>query len=196
MIPIKKGCWGESNYSNSCTNPTVTINIANVHLRPPVELDGSAWLDTARKTEPIRINEVKELIQSTAASVTSQLATIGIESEQSTLTIIAGDFNEGDNAGSLSYLVSLGYTDALQQYVPRRKETHTWPFIKNLWTLRKRLDHILWHNGPLTATCNDQKRMGYNVELKCISCGVITGYENGASDHQPVLARFAFVKKV
>ena len=26
--------------------------------------------------------------------------------------------------------------------------------------------------------------------LRCVGCGVITGYEMGASDHQPVLSRF------
>lgn len=181
----------ESEVSFSNNNPIVTINIANVHLRPPVELDGSAWLDTARKTEPIRMNEVKELVQRSRASIMTGLLT---KTEKPPLNIIAGDFNEVDNAGSLTYLTSLGYVDALQQYVPRSKETHTWPFMRNLWTLRKRLDHVLWHDGPLTATINKDEEVECFVKLQCVKCGVVTGYEDGASDHQPVLARFAFVK--
>lgn len=108
----------QSRHTVGETERVVTINIANVHLRPPVELDGSAWLDTARKTEPIRINEVKELIQRAASTKPG-----GILRNDLPVDIIAGDFNEGDNAGALSYLNSLGYIDALQQHVPRSKET-------------------------------------------------------------------------
>ena len=87
---------------------------------------------------------------------------------------------------------SLGYKDALH-HVPRRKETHTWPF-GNMLTLRKRLDHLLWSNtSPLTSTIDDDDD-DIKLKLKCLHCGVLTGYEEGASDHQPVLARFAIVK--
>ena len=124
--------------SLSPSSHEATIHIANVHLRPPVNLDGSAQLDTARKTEPIRVKEAKELVkqytnQSDATNFT----------KQPPLDIIGGDFNENHNRGGLDYLQSLGYKDALHQ-VPRRKETHTWPFGKML-TPRKRLDHILWN---------------------------------------------------
>ncbi len=40
-----------SSSSRSNDDIPVAITIANVHLRPPVNLDGSALLDTARKTE-------------------------------------------------------------------------------------------------------------------------------------------------
>lgn len=176
----------QSRHTVGETERVVTINIANVHLRPPVELDGSAWLDTARKTEPIRINEVKELIQRAASTKPG-----GILRNDLPVDIIAGDFNEGDNAGALSYLNSLGYIDALQQHVPRSKETHTWPFMNNMWTLRKRLDHILWHDGTLNVTFPRGDNHGnHSAKLKCLGCGVMTGYEE-ASDHQPVLSRFA-----
>lgn len=171
----------------SSANPMCTVNVANVHLRPPVNLDGSAWFDTARKTEPIRINEVKELIQRTAGGISPQL-----QAPQLPLDIIAGDFNEGDDAGALSYLKSLGYIDAVQRHVPRRKETHTWPFMKNMWTLRKRLDHILWHEEDLAVTPTSLGGNN-NMKLHCLGCGVLSGYEDGASDHQPVLSRFTFV---
>lgn len=153
-----------------------SIHIANVHLRPPVNLDGSAWLDTARKTEPTREAEIKELIRRTTVA----------------LDIIAGDFNEGDNGAALRYLVSQGFTDALQKYVPCRKETHTWSL--NWLTLYKRLDHILW--SELSAiTISPQEDDCKTSLLKCVGCGVISGYENGASDHQPVLSRFAIVDR-
>ncbi|KAL9185000.1 hypothetical protein ACHAXT_002777 [Thalassiosira profunda] len=164
----------------------VTIRIANVHLRPPVELDGSAWFDTARKTEPIRIKEVKELLQRSAGGIS--------ETAKMPLDIVAGDFNEGDFAGALSYLTSFGYSDALRRFVPKYKETHAWPFLGGWWTLRKRLDHILWHDEEALATTGtgtDERK----VKLQCLGCGVLTGYEDGASDHLPVVARFALVKE-
>ena len=166
---------------------SICIRVANVHLRPPVNLDGSAWFDTARKTEPIRLAEVKDLIRTAEWTDSSRNDFTRIHSE---LDIIAGDFNEDNFGAALSYLsMQCGYIDALQQYVPRRKETHTWPFLKNMWTLRKRLDHILWRNESLSVAtqCGETKT---KLKLKCLGCGVLTGYENGASDHQPVLARF------
>lgn len=117
------------------------------------------------------------------------------------LDIIGGDFNEGDynGGGGIAHLTAnLGYVNAVTQYVPRRKETHTWPFMNNLWMLRKRLDHILWHPGPLLQQSTDRNEEGYGnlYYLKCTGCGVMTGYEgNVASDHQPVLARFAIVRE-
>lgn len=166
----------------------VTISMANVHFRPPVELDGSAWLDTARKTSPIRLKEAKELVQRTA-SIKGMPATT---TTKLPLDIIAGDFNEGDDMPALDYLTGLGFRDALQQHVPRRKKTHTWPFMRN-FLLRKRLDHVLWHEGPLTAALDTNSNVKYDVNLHCLACGVMTGYEYDASDHQPILSRFAVV---
>ena len=196
---------------------SVAIKIANVHLRPPVELDGTAKLDTARITEPVRLQEVKELIRrsSTAcyyntsfSSSNSTMTTNQINSRQYNLDIIAGDFNEGDEANALTYLTkTLGYNNALQTHVPTRKETHTWPFIcirNNNWlvVLRKRLDHILWHNRPILTVMSNDNVGGnvvmeeYSAKLQCIGCGVLTGYEDGASDHQPVLSRFVIIRQI
>jgi len=179
------------------------VRVANVHLRPPVELDGSAWLATARKTEPIRICEVKELLRRARSKHWrgNELDEdeMAFSESQLPLDIIAGDFNEGDFGGATSYFSSQGYTDALQQYVPQRKETHTWPFMRNFWTLRKRLDHILWH-GESTIPVMYLKGNKVLEESECTStlqslgCGVVSGYESNASDHQPVLALFAIVK--
>ncbi|KAL7431836.1 hypothetical protein ACHAXH_005562 [Discostella pseudostelligera] len=173
----------------------LTINVAVVHLRPPVELDGTAWLDTARRTAPIRLREVQELIKRSA--VVEQERGRGERREGSrSLHIIAGDFNEGDDSEAITHLTNLGYTNALQTFVPRWKETHTWPFMRNWLLLRKRLDHVLWRDGPLfgTVTNGCGIEMECSVKLQCIGCGVVTGYEVDASDHQPILSRFALVK--
>jgi hypothetical protein len=93
------------------TFPTLTnesiicIGIANVHLRPPVNLDGSAWFDTARKTEPIRLAEVKSLVRCTMSSHSLDDST----TPKSELDIIAGDFNEDNFGAALSYLSNSGY---------------------------------------------------------------------------------------
>jgi hypothetical protein len=188
ILPLSQLSSEVLNLSNEVHN--VCISIANVHLRPPVEMDGSAWLSTARKTEPIRLAEIKGLVRRTM-STGSSLDSSSIA--QPELDIIGGDFNEDDCGAALSYLsATLGYIDALQQYVPRRKETHTWPFMRNLFTLRKRLDHILWRNKLLAVTTTGGKTVSM-LRLKCLGCGVITGYETGASDHQPVLSRFGLV---
>jgi endonuclease/exonuclease/phosphatase family metal-dependent hydrolase len=191
----------------------VTLNIANVHLRPPVELDGTAKLDTARITEPVRLQEVRELIRRSNACYfnTSYSRTNNqMDSRHYNLDIIAGDFNEGDEANALTYLTkTLGYSNALQRHVPKRKETHTWPFMiirNNNWlvfVLRKRLDHILWHNRPILTVMSNDNVGGsdvvmeeYSAKLQCIGCGVLTGYEDGASDHQPVLSRFVIIGQI
>ncbi|KAL7466819.1 hypothetical protein ACHAXS_007103 [Conticribra weissflogii] len=185
--------------ANSDLSNVVKIKVANVHLRPPVELDGTAWLDTARKTEPIRISEVKELL-CRARSNDCREKNIG-DDEKSTvkaqlpLDIIAGDFNEGDFGGAISYLGSQGYKDALQQFVPQRKETHTWPFMRNFFTLRKRLDHILWHGESNLPAISMKGKVLTKARLKCLGCGVLSGYETNASDHQPVLALFDIVRE-
>ena len=56
---------------------------------------------------------------------------------------------------------------------PDMQETHRWPFSFGT-VLRKRLDHITYQPES----------------LECLGCGVLTGFETGASDHQPVMARF------
>ena len=169
----------------------VTINVANVHLRPPVELDGTAWLGTARETEPIRISEARELMRRAASHDGSRGTG---RADPRPLHIIAGDFNEGDDAGALAHLASLGYVDALRKHVPKSKETHTWPFLVDRLLLRKRLDHVLWRAGPLPPIASDAgAAAGWGARLRCLGCGVVTGFEDGASDHQPVLSRFAIV---
>lgn len=190
MIPLSK--LSHANCLDFPKDASISIGIANVHLRPPVNLDGSAWFDTARKTEPIRLAEVKGLLRRT---MSTESCLDDSTSLQPWMDIIAGDFNEDNFGAAISYLVSnMGYSDTLQQYVPKRKETHTWPFLRNTWTLRKRLDHMLWRrNQLLSIKTKDDKANHCLLSLKCLGCGVLTGYESGASDHQPVLSRFGFV---
>lgn len=69
-----------------------TLQVINVHLRPPVREDGSANLFTASQTNPIRKAELEYLSKQVKFS----------ENEKSIPTFILGDFNENDGApGSL-----------------------------------------------------------------------------------------------
>lgn len=184
IVDTSSSMQRSSSSSSSNDDIPVAITIANLHLRPPVKLDGSARLDTARKTEPIRIAEVKELLHHRPQE----------ESLKRSIDIIAGDFNEGDYGGAIRYLVQEeDYTNALTQHVPRSKETHRWNYFGSFWQLRKRLDHILWLNKIKSSSSSRQRHDGKEDELSldCINCGVLSGYEYKASDHQPVLARFA-----
>ena len=192
-IPIKnvRGSLRTTPSSTQGNGNNVTITIANIHLRPPVNLDGSAWLDTARKTEPIRIGEVQELLLRRNRSQTEEEK----ESKRRTIDIIAGDFNEGDAGGAIRYLITKGYTNALSQYVPCRKETHRWNYFGRVWQLRKRLDHILWRSDVVVLSSSTGTE-DCRLKLNCVNCGVLSGYENDASDHQPVLSRFAIIKEM
>lgn len=136
------------------------VRIANVHLRPPLNLDGSAGFSTARETGSIREVELDRIM---------------VRDDNNTrLDIVAGDFNEGDGGHAVLHARRYGFRNALEEFVPRWKETHRWPFLVGT-TLYKRLDRVLYRRDR---------------GMSCVGCGVITGFETGGSDHQPVLARF------
>jgi len=100
------------------------IRIVNVHLRPPLEENGTANLFSAWRTNPIRLEEVKYL--------ESHLE----EYKDSIPTVILGDFNENDDNTALKYLEDLGYKDGLKENVPKGRETHRWPLW--IFTLKKK----------------------------------------------------------
>ena len=138
------------------------VQIVGVHLRPPINEDLSANLFTARNTNTYRLQEIEW--------------TINQMGEKLENTIFIGDFNQHESAPATRLLIEkYKFTDALEQYVPQSRETHRWRIIYNMWLLKKRLDHII-----------------YSEHFKCKSCRVIDGYEENASDHQPVLATLEF----
>ncbi|KAL6049860.1 Endo/exonuclease/phosphatase domain-containing protein [Balamuthia mandrillaris] len=148
-----------------------TIILAVVHLRPPLEDDGSAGIFTARRTNPIRRAELQYLAQRIEQFAASSSPT------RRSPVIVVGDFNEHDSApGIQSIQQRLHLRDALNEFVPSNRETHRWPFLKGLYISKKRLDHILYSSAKEVLTCH--------------SCRVVDGYEEGASDHQPVVACF------
>ena len=138
------------------------LQLVNVHLRPPVNPDGSAFIFTARNTNKYRLAEVQYLAEQLHWN----------DEGLKYPTLILGDFNENDSSPALTYLENtFKMVDALKEYVPGNRETHRWRILYGYWLLKKRLDHIL-----------------YSEDIKCSDCHVIDGYEENASDHQPVLA--------
>jgi hypothetical protein len=143
--------------------------MANVHLRLPLELDGTPQLDTGRITGRVQLVEEMELIVRAPSGY--KVNSFGPPGEKDggwncggteeaeadwdvrprrRLDVIAGNFNEGDHDGgmALSHLADIGYMNALHRYILKWKETHIWPFFNlgrggyPLLFLRKRLNHV------------------------------------------------------
>eukprot|EP00957_Ditylum_brightwellii_P145177 11057596-Ditylum_brightwellii.AAC.1 len=113
----------------------VNLRVANVHLRPPLELDGKAFLSTERTTGSVRRAEIKELLSQIHCSINTTIDPSSSQQQEqqsptsSLLDIVAGDFNEDDGRDGLSHLCQkAGLKDALAEFVPRHQETHRWPF--------------------------------------------------------------------
>jgi endonuclease/exonuclease/phosphatase (EEP) superfamily protein YafD len=81
------------------------------------------------------------------------------------LTIVTGDFNEGDGGQAVSLLKSKGFVDALPEF---DRKTSTWQGEYKGFHLTERPDHVL-----------------YSSSLRCFEARVIP---EKASDHDPVLA--------
>jgi len=161
------------------------VQFVNVHLRPPLNDDGSAHLWTAYITNRFRLGEVRYLMEKLEEQ---GVVTLSENKEQiegvKNAMIILGDYNEHDNDPALSWLTNKNqsnkqvFRDALKDYVPSSRETHRWP-IKLMWGYvtywsHKRLDHCV-----------------YSVDsLQCTNCKVLDGYEDNASDHQPIVSTF------
>lgn len=111
------------------------ITLYNVHLRPPVHLNGSSGPFSMLETSPIRVQEVALIVEHMP---TRQPA------------ILLGDCNENDGMMALEHLTQkAGFDDALgltDQY------THWWRLNSN-YMVHKRLDHILFANGLTAVRC-------------------------------------------
>ncbi|KAL9643065.1 hypothetical protein ABK040_003866 [Willaertia magna] len=200
LIQIELFNYGNDIIVNNIVNNKI-IQIVNVHLRPPLNDDGSAQLWTASFTNSYRLEEIKYLLNylqnnNLLYSSKNNNNTTIIDNNNYSLkypTIILGDFNENEFAPGITFLTNeltvdckvnnneknenKLFRDALKEFVPFKRETHRWPFYLPfgfIYWSHKRLDHCIY--SPYLLNCND--------------CKVIDGYENGASDHQPVLSSF------
>ncbi|MGB0882341.1 MAG: endonuclease/exonuclease/phosphatase family protein [Vicingaceae bacterium] len=102
-----------------------TLQLLNVHLRPPLSKKGWIGFNTYAKAQVIHVNELKLFMEKLNPDLP---------------TLILGDFNENDDGKGLKWLASeKKYTDALPLF---DKRTETWRFL----ILRGRYDHIVFNN--------------------------------------------------
>jgi len=95
-------------------------------------------------------------------------------------TIVAGDFNETEAYSAVQLMTThYKFRNAMDL---TSGPTHRWEVLRGWLSVSHRLDHVLYKSGSITA-------MG-STSIVCRACRILPGYETGASDHMPVLARF------
>lgn len=128
------------------------VQLLNVHLRPPVNDQGS-WVRGYFSTPEIRIAEMRAYHE---------------HLDKTLPTIIAGDFNEGEDGKVIDFLREENFSPVLQDYSPGAK---TWRWQTSVGTISTQLDHIVYDRAALEP-----------LEAKVL--------DQGYSDHLPVVARF------
>lgn len=128
------------------------VQLLNVHLRPPVNDQGS-WVRGYFSTPEIRITEMRAYHE---------------HLDKDLPTIIAGDFNEGEDGKVIAFLRDENFAPVLQDYSPGAK---TWRWQTSVGTISTQLDHIVYDQTSLEP-----------IEAKVL--------DQGYSDHLPVVARF------
>ncbi len=131
--------------------PDGELQLLDVHLRPPIS-DSGSWVKGYFTTGELR----REEIVAYAAELEPELP-----------TVLAGDFNEGENGDALEWLAARGFTSVLPHF-DAGASTWSWPLP--LTSLHARLDHVVL-GSQLVAT----------------GAAVI---DAGVSDHKPVVVTF------
>ncbi|KTD07047.1 endonuclease/exonuclease/phosphatase family protein [Legionella jamestowniensis] len=134
------------------------IQFANLHLTPPLVNESSMgfMFHALFTSPPIRLQEIYHVKQCLQPEIP---------------TIIAGDFNEGDNGGVVNYLRNQNFIDALNA---TQFKGYTWRWRIAILCFRERLD-----------------RMFSSPSLKPVNSEVIY---DGDSDHFPLLVDFVKAK--
>ena len=91
--------------------PRLNLFVANVHLRPPINRDGSANPLTMRRTSPIRASEVGILLEQ-LEQARHELLQEDPEQQQLCACLIAGDYNETDQHQACQAVRQAGLADA------------------------------------------------------------------------------------
>lgn len=128
------------------------VQVLNVHLRPPIS-DRGSWVSGYVTTRDDRVQEMQRFY----ARLNPHWP-----------TLVAGDFNDGEDSLVLRWLAEQGMSNALPEF---DRNSPTWEWRYRGVTLSRRMDHIV-----------------YSSNLRCHAAEVIRA---GASDHFPVQAVFA-----
>lgn len=134
--------------------PRGPIQIVNLHLNPRIDKDQNVGFFGYHTfaTAHIRLRETKEILEAINPRYP---------------TLIAGDFNDGDDTHPIKYLKKNGYLDAIDHF-----DGPTWH----------------WHCGPLLLT-NRFDRVFYDRHFKLKRAQVLHA---GSSDHFPVIVDFHY----
>jgi endonuclease/exonuclease/phosphatase (EEP) superfamily protein YafD len=141
-VPMKEVAYIPSNtdwfdgWIMSFATSAGSVQVLNVHLRPPVSDRGSFGASGYLFTDDDRQREIKRF----HAQARGDLP-----------LIIAGDFNDGENSGVLRWLKTKGMQNALPEF---DSSTPTWQWRTSLITLKRRMDHIVY---PPDFYCYDAK---------------------------------------
>ncbi len=136
-------------------SPIGRVQALDVHLRPPVS-DSGSWVSGRFTTRKIRAQEIEAFAEAFDPDLP---------------TIVAGDFNEGENGWAVQFLADRGMRSALPQVDPKAVTWH-WPL--KLGELSSMLDHIV-----------------YDARFVLLRAEVL---DRGDSDHYPVVAELALKK--
>lgn len=128
--------------------PLGRVQVLNVHLRPPSS-DAGNKLTGYLTTPGVRRREIEARFDRLKPGVP---------------TIVAGDFNEGDDGQAVGFVRRKGLTDALPEF---DRKSSTWQGTYKGLHFSERADHVL-----------------LSPELRCFEARVVP---ETASDHDPVL---------
>jgi len=105
--------------------PIGTMQLLNVHLRPPLSENGRATISSVYQTPRIHSKEMEDYFQKV---------------DPARPIIIAGDFNENESGNACQWLIDKQFTDCLSVYDHKSKTWH-WRLPMGL-SLKERYDHI------------------------------------------------------
>lgn len=110
-----------------------SVQIVNVHLRPPVS-DSGSWVSGYFSTDDDRQREMERFYG---------------KCEREIPTLAVGDFNEGEDSSVVRWLEGRGMVNALRQF---DRKSPTWKWQTSVVTLKRRMDHILYIQRNSIAT--------------------------------------------
>lgn len=113
--------------------PGGPLQLLNVHLHPPMDVESGSWVIGYFSTRAIREREARDHV----AKLDPALP-----------TIVAGDFNEEDEGRAIAVFRARGLASALPRFHP---DADTWQWPAGGATLRFRLDHVLYDETAFRA---------------------------------------------
>jgi len=122
--------------------PGGPLQILNVHLHPPMDMQSGSWVVGYFSTRAVREREANDHVA---------------KLDRTLPTIVAGDFNEEDEGRAIAVFLERGFASALPRFHP---DADTWQWPVGGTTLRFRLDHVLFEENAFRAVAADVVNKG------------------------------------